>query len=116
MHNFKELSVWSKSIDLVEFVYTAIRDFPKEEQFGLTNQARRSASSVPSNIAEGAGRNSVKEFKYFLAVAKGSLNELQTQFIIAQKLGYVSNERLYFIEEKINEISKMIMALSKSLK
>jgi four helix bundle protein len=115
MHHFKELKVWQKSIDLVTELYIRLKDLPKDEKYGLSSQMKRSANSVPSNIAEGAGRNSQKEFKYFLSVAKGSLNELQTQLIVSQKLNFITQEDLNTLEEMIIEIGKMISGLSKSL-
>ncbi len=86
MHDYKQLKVWNKSIDLVVDVYKATGDFPKEEKYGLISQMRRSAVSIPSNIAEGAGRNSDKEFCHFLAVAHGSSYELETQVIVSERL------------------------------
>ncbi len=84
MHNLKELKIWNKAIDLTVDVYKATASFPSEERYGLTSQARRSAVSIPSNIAEGAGRNSNKEFSNFLGIANGSSYELQTQLVIKQ--------------------------------
>jgi|GEM_PF-659915 len=87
MKDYKELDVWQRSIRLVVAVYGLLRDFPPEERFGLADQIKRSAVSIPSNIAEGAGRHGSKEFAKFLTIACGSSNELETQLIIAQKLG-----------------------------
>lgn len=86
MHNLKELKVWNKAIELATEVYQITADFPKEEKYGLTAQIGRSAVSVPSNIAEGAGRNSNKEFNHFLGISNGSSYELQTQLIISRNL------------------------------
>ena len=94
MHNLKELKIWNKSIDLAVEVYKATADFPKEEKFNLTSRTRRAAVSVPSNIAEGAGRNSNKEFIHFLGIANGSSYELQTQLIISNRLKLLSEETL----------------------
>lgn len=91
MRDHKELEVWKESIALVSDIYMVTASFPKEEIYGLTNQLRRAAVSVPSNIAEGAGRQTMKEFVHFLYVAAGSLSELETQIIIAEKLGYQSD-------------------------
>ncbi len=82
MHHFKILTGWQKSIELVADVYTLLANYPIGERYGLSSQMKRCANSVPSNISEGSGRNSKKEFKYFLSVSKGSLNELQTQLIV----------------------------------
>ena len=86
MHQYKELKLWQKSIDMVTRIYALTRDFPQNEKFGLVSQINRSAVSIPSNIAEGAGRNSDKEFVYFLAIAHGSSFELETQLIISRNL------------------------------
>lgn len=94
MHNLKELKIWNKAIDLTVAVYKATSDFPADERFGLISQSRRSAVSVPSNIAEGAGRNSNKEFSNFLGIANGSSYELQTQLVISNKLNLLNNDLL----------------------
>ncbi|MGD9661680.1 MAG: four helix bundle protein [Porticoccaceae bacterium] len=110
----KDLDVWKKSIDLVEEIYKVTAQFPKEEVYGLTSQMRRSAVSIPSNIAEGAARNSKKEFKQFLHVALGSLAELETQVIVSARLGYLSA-----VDELTGEcltIKRMINGLIASLR
>ncbi len=84
--NYRELVVWQKAMTFVELVYRATRQFPREELYGLTNQLRRAAVSVPSNIAEGQGRFSTREFLSFLSIARGSLREAETQLMIAQRL------------------------------
>lgn len=86
MNNLKELKIWNKAIDLAVDVYKATSTYPSDERFGLTSQSRRAAVSNPSNIAEGAGRNSPKECNNFLGIANGSFYELQTQLVIANKL------------------------------
>ena len=91
----KDLDVWKKSMDLVEGVYRLTKSFPDSEKYGLTNQMRRCAVSIPSNIAEGAGRNSKKEFKQFLYISLGSISELETQLIISSKLNYLKNKTLF---------------------
>lgn len=107
MHNLKELKVWNKAINLSVEVYKATANFPKEEMYGLTSQIRRSAISVPSNISEGAGRNSNKEFIHFLGIANGSSYELQTQLIISNKLNLITSEILQPLLKEIEEIQKM---------
>jgi len=114
MHQYKKLKVWQKSMSLSLMVYDITKDFPKEEKYGLTQQIRRSAVSVPSNIAEGAGRISVKEFKYFLRVSYGSICELDTQLMIASKLGFINKEDYYLLIKQLNEIQKMTYSLSNS--
>ena len=105
--NHKDLEVWKKSMDLVSNIYKITESFPNKELYGLTNQIRRAAVSVPSNIAEGAARNSKKEFIQFLYIALGSLSELETQIIIANRLKYLNNldtllDDLKFVQKLIN--------------
>ncbi len=107
MHNLKELKIWIKAIDLAVEVYRVTSSFPPEEKFGLTSQSRRAAVSISSNIAEGAGRSSSKEFKYFLGIANGSSFELQTQLFISNKLGLINSEDLEKLLLLIDELQKM---------
>ena len=90
MHNFQKLVIWQEAMDIVQVVYNATKAFPQAETYGLTSQMQRAAVSIPSNIAEGAGRNSDKEFANFLGIALGSSFELHTQVILAERLGYMS--------------------------
>ena len=94
MNNLKELKIWQKAIDLSVEVYKITSHFPSDERFGLISQARRAAVSISSNIAEGAGRTSTKEFNYFLGIANGSSFELQTQLVIASRLSFIGIEDL----------------------
>jgi four helix bundle protein len=114
MHNLKELKIWHKAVDLATDVYRLTADFPKEEKYGLISQIRRSAVSISSNIAEGAGRNSDKEFTHFLGISNGSAYELQTQLIISRNLGIVNSE-LESILDKIDQIQKMNYSLQQKL-
>lgn len=107
MHNLKELKIWNKAIELATEVYAVTANFPMEEKFGLTSQIRRSAVSVPSNIAEGAGRNSNKEFCQFLGISNGSSYELQTQLIISNNLQLITAGDVEPLLNKINEVQKM---------
>ncbi|NPA44050.1 MAG: four helix bundle protein [Chlorobi bacterium] len=116
MHNLKELYVWNKAMILTIEVYEAVANFPIDERFGLTSQIKRSAVSIPSNIAEGAGRNNVKEFIHFLGISNGSSFELQTQIILANKLNLISKEISNSILNKIDEIQKMTYGLIKKLR
>ena len=100
---------------MVERVYLLTKQFPKGELYGLTGQSRRSAVSIPSNIAEGFARNYNKEFKQFLYIALGSCAELTTQMTIAAKLGYVEDSIAESFLDEVGQISKMIMALAKKL-
>jgi|JI10StandDraft_1071094.scaffolds.fasta_scaffold747562_1 four helix bundle protein len=116
MHNFKELKIWQKALELSVDVYKVTSLFPKEDKFGLISQIKRSAVSIPSNIAEGAGRNSVKEFLYFLSVANGSSYELQTQLLISNKLNFLKDDVLESMLSELDEIQKMNYNFQKTLK
>lgn len=107
--------MWQKALTLVEDVYRLSRDFPRSEVYGLTQQLRRSIVSVPSNIAEGQARQSSKEFRQFLYIAKGSLAESHTQLLIAERLHYVSPDKLEAIGLKITELQKMLHSLIQKL-
>ena len=109
----KDLEVWKRSIALVVNIYKLMNELPSDEKFGLISQMRRSAVSVPSNIAEGAGRSSTKEFIRFIDIANGSLSELETQLIIIEKLDFIKNPKSTF--EEIVIIQKMIYRLKQSL-
>jgi four helix bundle protein len=115
MHNLKELKIWNKAVDLAVNVYKVTSSFPPDKRFGLTSQSRRAAVSVPSNIAEGAGRNSNKEFNNFLGIANGSSYELQTQLIISNKLGLISSESTDELVNQITELQKMTYAFQQKL-
>ncbi|HEX2935498.1 MAG TPA: four helix bundle protein [Bacteroidales bacterium] len=115
MNNFKELKVWQKAIEIATDIYVLTKTFPKEEQFGIVNQMRRAACSIAFNIAEGDGRNTEKEFNHFLGIAIGSSFETETQLIVSKNVGYISEEQLCSISEKIAENQKMIRGLQKTL-
>lgn len=115
MNNLKELKIWNKAIDLAVDVYKATSTFPTDERFGLTSQSRRAAVSIPSNIAEGAGRNSPKEFNNFLGISNGSCYELETQLIIANKLELLNNEILDALLLQIDESQKMTYGFQQML-
>ena len=106
-HNFKELKIWKMAMSLTKEIYLVTKSFPKEEIYGLTNQIRRSAVSVPSNIAEGCGRNTDKQLAHFLNISMGSLCELETQIIISTELEYLDQERSIEILKNIDEIERM---------
>jgi four helix bundle protein len=113
--SFRDLLIWQRGIKLVKEVYEEARGFPKEELYGLTNQMRRSAISIPSNISEGHSRQHKSEFRQFLSIALGSLAELETQILIARELVYISDERLEYLIDQMNSLGKMIRALMKKL-
>jgi four helix bundle protein len=115
MKGHHKLAVWKRSIDFVSAMYRITETFPKSEIYGLSQQMRRSAVSIPSNIAEGAGRNSKNEFKQFLSIAQGSVSELETQLFIASNLGFISKTDFTMLVHELDEISKMIIGLMKAL-
>jgi four helix bundle protein len=115
MHNFKELKVWKAGIEISKLTFQLTRSFPSEEKYGLVSQMTRSAISIPSNIAEGCGRKSNKEFYQFLNIALGSSFELETQLIIAKEFNYIDQEKLDTTCALIIDIQKMINGLQKSL-
>lgn len=112
--NYRDLIVWQKAIDLVTEIYRLTRDFPKEELYGLTSQIRRSSVSIPSNIAEGQARLTPGEFRQALGYARGSYAELDTQLMIAVKLGYLPSAEP--ITSRLHEIGRMLNALIASVK
>lgn len=114
MASHKELKIWQESMDLVVVVYETVRTFPKEEMYGLTSQIKRAAISIPSNIAEGAGRQSQVEFIRFLYISLGSASELETQLEIAFRLGFITD--LSQFQQRMNYIKSMLSKLIKSLK
>jgi four helix bundle protein len=113
--SYRDLVVWQKAVELVEEIYAATLTFPRHEVFGLTSQLRRSAVSVPSNVAEGQGRATRGEFIQFLSYARGSLFELETQVHIAGKLGYLSLESSQSLEFKAEEVARILNGLLTSL-
>ena len=110
----KDLDAWKRSMDLVETIYKATKEFPPEELYGLTNQLRRAAVSIASNIAEGAARNFTKEFLQFLHVALGSVSEVETQIIIAKRLDYLDDTSA--AEEQIETVRRLILGLIRYLR
>ncbi len=115
MHRFEELQIWQKAMDITESCYKETSDFPKEEKYGLTSQLRKSAVSIPSNIAEGAGRNTNGEFRQFLGIANGSSFELLTQLYLSKRLNLIAEEKVRPIINEVLEVTKMNFSLQKSL-
>ena len=113
--NFQDLRIWQKGIEVVKDIYILTKKFPKEELYGLTSQMRRSAVSIPSNIAEGFRRYHNKEYKQFLYIALGSCTELETQIIIANKLDYIKETNKTELIEKIKYICRMTVKLINKL-
>jgi len=116
LRNYKELEVWQKSKSFSVILYRATEIFPRVEQFGLTSQIRRSATSVPANIAEGWGRGSTGEYIQSLTIARGSLMELETDLIIATDLAYLKPEQLESFQREIEGIGQMLNRLIQALK
>jgi four helix bundle protein len=113
--NYRELIAWQKAMDLVEGVYQVTLKFPRHEMYGLSSQLRRAAVSVPSNIAEGQGRRYTKEFIRFLGIAYGSLQEVETQVILAHRLGYMEEAQETQLLEQCTEVAKLINGLTSAL-
>ena len=115
VQTFKDLLVWQEAMNLVEMIYLQTRTFPKEEMYGLTSQIRRAVVSIPANIAEGNGRRSRREYLQFLAIANGSLKELETHLLIAERLNILTKEKSEQLLTQLNMVGRMLTALRKSL-
>lgn len=114
--NYKDLIAWQKAMDLVEIVYRLTQAFPKEELYGLTSQVRRAVVSVPSNIAEGQGRDSPNEFRHFLSISHGSLREVETQLLIALRLKYLAAADVLPAQQLCEETGRILNGLMNSLR
>jgi four helix bundle protein len=115
LRNYRDLQVWQKAYQLCLEVYKATREFPKNEQYGITAQIRRSAVSIPSNIAEGYGRKTTKEYIHSLYIAYGSNCELETQILLSGDLGYIEAGTLKKLQGGVEEVERMLKALIKAL-
>jgi four helix bundle protein len=111
----KRLIAWQKSMDLVVLIYAMTKEFPKEETYGLSSQMRRAAVSVPSNISEGAAGRSADQFRNFLGIAIGSLNEISTQLEIAQRIGYLGEHAAADAQKSVDECLALTYGLKKTL-
>jgi four helix bundle protein len=116
IHSYQELIVWQKAMDLTVQIYKITAKLPKEELFSLTNQMRRAAVSIPSNIAEGQARHSRKEFLQFIGIAKGSKAELETQLLLCQKIGYLIDTDISEAMNLLQEVGKMLNVLARKLR
>ena len=116
MHNFEKLLFWQKSMRLTKNIYLVCAEIPHDERFGLISQMKRSAVSICSNIAEGAGRNTNGEFNQFLGIANGSSFELQTQLLLSKELNLLNKEKVDRLLEDLNEIQKMVYTFKQNLK
>ena len=115
MRPHEQLDVWKKAIDFVVAIYKATEGFPKEERFGLISQLGRAAVSIPANIAEGAARKSPKEFAHFLSNSQGSASEVETELLIARKLGYMQETDYRALLSVLDDIGRMLTGLSRHL-
>jgi four helix bundle protein len=115
MRPHEKLDVWRVAMDFVVTIYKATESFPKEEKFGLTSQVRRAAISVPANIAEGAARRSPKEFVHFISNAQGSASELETELLIAHRLGYLREGTYLEMRDTLDKIGRMLIGLTRHL-
>ena len=113
--NYSDLIAWQKAMDLVELIYKATSQFPREEIYGLTNQLRRAVVSVPSNIAEGQGRGSANDFRRLLAISYGSLREVETQILIAKRLHFLTEAQTERVMNLAAGVGRLINGLSNSL-
>lgn len=116
MHNFRELNIWKDAMGITKSVYKLTKTFPSSEQYGLTSQINRAAVSIPSNIAEGAGRGGNKEFVQFLFISLGSCFELETQLLLANEFGYLKKNDLEAIQSNLPKLEKMINSLITTLR
>jgi four helix bundle protein len=116
MNTIRDIKVWQKAMEFVTLLYKSTSNFPVEELYGITSQMRRSAVSIPSNIAEGFGRKSTNEFKRFLQISMGSLFELQTQLEISKNLGYLTKEQFEPLFKDLREIEIMLTSFINSIK
>lgn len=114
--SYRDLRVWKEAFDFVKNIYLITVKFPGREIYGLTNQTRRAAVSIPANIAERQGRHSAREFRQFLGIALGSISELETHLIISEKIEYLSQDELDPLIIKLDDFRKMIKSLSNKLK
>ena len=115
VQSYQDLVVWQKAMEATRLVYLLVRKLPREELFSLSDQMRRAAVSIPSNIAEGQARNSTKEFLHFLAIAKGSKAELETQLLLCVKVGYLADTDIKAAMSLLQEVGKMLGALTRTL-
>lgn len=115
-NSYRDLIVWQRTVEMTLALYRLTEEFPKQEMFGLTSQLRRAGVSVASNIAEGWGRQSEGEYKHFLGMARGSNMEIQTQLLIASKLGFGDPEKLTLAEQLSHETGKMLVSLMKKIR
>ena len=112
---YQDLLVWQRAMDLTDWIYASTRDWPAAETYGLTAQIKRAAVSIPANIAEGNGRNGRKEYVYHLGIARGSLHEVETMVLIAQRQGFLGNDETQDVLQRLQEVGRMLTGLIRSL-
>ena len=115
MHNYNNLQIWQQAINLVVEIYQLTNTFPVEEKYGLVSQMHRAAVSIPSNIAEGAGRDSDKEFSHFISISIGSMYELQTQVVLCERLGFIDHTQCTKIREELDNLQRMAPSFKNKL-
>jgi four helix bundle protein len=115
MHNYNNLQIWQQAMDLVEEIYKLTASFPIEEKYSLVSQMTRAAVSIPSNIAEGAGRNSDKDFAHFISIAIGSLYELNTQIVLSERLGYINQSQSQELQKKLDNLQRKSVSFKSKL-
>lgn len=116
IRNYKDLKVWHEAMGLAEEIYNLSKKFPKDETYGLTSQIRRAVVSIASNIAEGHSRNSTREYIQFISIAIGSLAEVETQLLLAIRLGYLTENSTKTTLQNINKLERMLRSLNRTLK
>lgn len=116
INSYKDLKVWNKAMDLTTMVYDALKTFPPKEEYGLSSQMRRSSVSIPSNIAEGYGRNSTLDYCRFLQISLGSAYELETQVELARRLDYIDNDTANKLATQLTEVGRMLNSLINKIK
>ena len=116
MRAFRELKVWQKGHELTLDIYRAVRTFPKDEMYGLTSQLRRSAVSVPANIAEGCARGSEAELRHFLQIAMGSASEVEYYVLLAHELGYLGESQYETLSSRVTEVKRMLTSFVQKLR
>jgi four helix bundle protein len=115
MRNFRQLKVWEKALRLTLQAYKITKDFPSEERFGLTGQLRRAVASIPTNIAEGCGRDSERELSRFMVIAAGSASEVEYQLLLAYELNYIQDEMYRELNQQVNDVKRMLNSFIQKL-
>lgn len=115
MHNYNNLQIWQQAMELVVDIYKLTKSFPAEEKYGLVSQMNRAAASIPSNIAEGAGRNSDKDFSHFISISIGSMYELHTQLILSERLGFINHVQSEEMQHKLDNLQRMTVSFKSKL-